>query len=131
MGLFTRIVEFGRVVLINYGPETGKLAVIVDVLDANRALVEGPDFPRQVVNFKRVTITNIKIDIPRAIGTGALKKVLAKNDIQAKFNSSSWGKKLINRKVRAGLSDFDRFKLMIAKNQRRYIVGKAYKKVKA
>ncbi len=33
---FTRFVEIGRVVLINYGPDAGKLATIIDVVDAKR-----------------------------------------------------------------------------------------------
>ncbi|KAF9405525.1 hypothetical protein BGZ94_003488, partial [Podila epigama] len=33
---FQRVVEIGRVVMINYGPDAGKLAVIVDVIDHNR-----------------------------------------------------------------------------------------------
>lgn len=33
---FTRYVEIGRVALINYGPEYGKLVVISDVVDQNR-----------------------------------------------------------------------------------------------
>ncbi|KAJ3340211.1 hypothetical protein HDU93_007301 [Gonapodya sp. JEL0774] len=34
--LFQRLVEVGRVVLLNYGPDAGKLAVIVDIIDHNR-----------------------------------------------------------------------------------------------
>lgn len=34
--LFTRFVEVGRVVLINYGPDNGKLATIIDVVDQNK-----------------------------------------------------------------------------------------------
>jgi len=34
--VFTRFVEVGRVVLINYGPDNGKLATIIDVVDAKR-----------------------------------------------------------------------------------------------
>ena len=33
---FSRNVEVGRVALINYGKEYGKLVVIVDVVDQNR-----------------------------------------------------------------------------------------------
>lgn len=33
---FKRYVEIGRVALINYGPEFGKLVVITDVIDQNR-----------------------------------------------------------------------------------------------
>jgi ribosomal protein L14E/L6E/L27E len=34
--LYNRFVQIGRVVVVNYGPETGKLATIVDVVDQNR-----------------------------------------------------------------------------------------------
>ena len=33
---FKRYVEIGRVALINYGPDCGKLVVISDVVDQNR-----------------------------------------------------------------------------------------------
>ena len=33
---FTRFVEVGRVVLINFGPDAGKLATVLDVVDAKR-----------------------------------------------------------------------------------------------
>lgn len=33
---FSRYVEIGRVALISYGPEYGKLVVITDVVDQNR-----------------------------------------------------------------------------------------------
>ena len=34
--LFTRFVEIGRVVLVNYGPDCGKLATVIDVVDGNK-----------------------------------------------------------------------------------------------
>ncbi len=33
---FTRNVEIGRIALVNYGEEYGKLVVITDVVDQNR-----------------------------------------------------------------------------------------------
>ena len=36
-------------------------------------------------------------------------------DVKNKWENSSWGRKLIVQKRRAALSDFDRFKLMLAK----------------
>jgi hypothetical protein len=33
---FARLAEIGRVALINYGPEYGKLVVISDIVDQNR-----------------------------------------------------------------------------------------------
>ena len=38
---FSRYVEIGRVALINYGPEYGKLVVITDVVDQNRVRPPG------------------------------------------------------------------------------------------
>lgn len=34
--MYKRLVEIGRVALINSGPDEGKLCVIVDVVDQNR-----------------------------------------------------------------------------------------------
>ena len=60
---FKRYVELGRVCLINYGEEAGKLATIVDVIDNNRVLVDGPEtgVKRQQINLKRIQLTDIKI----------------------------------------------------------------------
>ncbi|XP_075087693.1 large ribosomal subunit protein eL14-like [Nicotiana tabacum] len=60
-----RFVEIGRVALINYGKEYGKLVVIVDVIDQNRALVDALDMVRSQINFKRLSLTDIKMDIKR------------------------------------------------------------------
>ena len=38
---FSRYVEIGRVALISYGPEYGKLVVITDVVDQNRVRTTG------------------------------------------------------------------------------------------
>lgn len=43
---FRRYVEIGRVAVVNYGPEAGKLVVIVDVVDRNRvSCVPGESLP--------------------------------------------------------------------------------------
>ena len=36
---FTRYVEIGRVAMINYGPEYGKLVVISDVMNQNKVRI--------------------------------------------------------------------------------------------
>ena len=41
---FKRYVEIGRVALVNYGEDYGKLVVIVDVLDQNRVMLTTPSF---------------------------------------------------------------------------------------
>jgi len=39
--LYTRFAEIGRIVLIQYGPDAGKLATIVDVVDQNKVRARG------------------------------------------------------------------------------------------
>ncbi|RZC66569.1 hypothetical protein C5167_010252 [Papaver somniferum] len=84
---FKRYVEIGRVALVNYGE------------NYEQALVDAPDMVRSQMSFKRLSLTDIKIDI----------------DVKKKWESSSWGRKFNVQKKRASLNDFDRFKVMLAK----------------
>ncbi|CAJ1976454.1 unnamed protein product [Sphenostylis stenocarpa] len=127
---FKRYVEIGRIALVNYGKEYGKLVVIVDVIDQNRALVDAPDMVRSQVNFKRLSLTDIKIDIKRVPKKKDLVKAMEAADVKNKWENSSWGRKLIVRKRRAALSDFDRFKLMLAKIKRAAVVRQELSKLK-
>ncbi|RLN53834.1 hypothetical protein BBJ29_009689 [Phytophthora kernoviae] len=90
---FTRFVSIGRVVLINYGPDAGKIATIIDVVDENQALVDGPfsvtGVNRHVINFKRLSLTDLTVDIPLQAREKTLKKALAKADTLAKWEAST------------------------------------------
>ncbi|KAI4980617.1 hypothetical protein ZWY2020_021102 [Hordeum vulgare] len=119
---FKRFVEIGRVALVNYGKDYGRLVVIVDVVDQNRFHYRGPRGRlliriRCQMNFKRLSLTDIKIDIvyPQK---ATLIKAMEEADVKTKWENSSWGKKLIVQKRRASLNDFDRFKVMLAKIKR-------------
>ncbi|KAJ3008153.1 60S ribosomal protein L14 [Thoreauomyces humboldtii] len=132
MTVFNRFVEIGRVVLVTYGPDAGKLAVIVDIVDHSRVLVHGPttDVKRQSISFKRCTLTDLKLDVPRTIGTVALTKAVEKQELVARWSKTAWAQKIARRDARAATSDFDRFKLMVARKQRRTTVGKAAAKLR-
>lgn len=105
------------------------------------------------MNFKRLSLTDIKIDIKRVPKKKDLIKAMEAAgrlfiyqnnflllllllffkvlfvvivpcvnwfclhliDVKGKWEKSSWGRKLIVRKRRAALNDFDRFKIMLAK----------------
>jgi len=124
MPLFKRFVEVGRLALVNYGPDEGKVAVIVDVLDHNRALIDGPTtgVARQSINFKRISLTGFKVKIPHSIKSRGLKKALTTSDVINKWKSSAWAQKLEVRAKRQSLTDFDRFKLVVLRKRRRAIV---------
>ncbi|CAN0885909.1 60S ribosomal protein L14-1 [Linum grandiflorum] len=128
--VFRRCVEIGRVALINYGKDYGKLVVIVDVVDQNRALVDAPDMVRSQLNFKRLTLTDIKIEINRVPKKKTLVEAMEKADVKGKWENSSWGRKLIVQKRRASLSDFDRFKVMLVKIKRGGLVRQELAKLK-
>jgi large subunit ribosomal protein L14e len=106
---FKRNAEVGRVAVVNYGPETGKLVVISDIVDQNRALVDRPDEVRRVINFKRLALTDIKLDIPRLAKKKVLSEALSTADVFSSFEKSAWGQKLAKRQQKTQLTDFERF----------------------
>jgi len=116
---FTRFVQIGRVCLINYGPYEGKLCVILDVIDQNRALVSGPSsgVPRQALNFKRMALTDFRIRINRSARNKVVAKALETEKIKEKWEQTSDAKRLATRAKRANLTDFDRFKVMVLKKK--------------
>lgn len=126
---FKRYVEVGRVAMLTKGANAGSLVVIVDIVNHRTALVDSPlgdkHVERQVVNFNDITLTPITIaKFPRGARTGVVTKKWAAADVDGKWSASAWAQKLAARETRANLSDFERFKLMRAKKQRRFIVDK-------
>merc|ERR1711915_329428 len=125
-------VEVGRVAMIAHGDDKGKLVVILDVVDQNRALVDGPctGVSRKQINFKALHLTSLKMEIPRAVRTGTLTKAWTKQGMQGKWEATGWAKKLADREKRAQLSDFDRFKLMKAKQARNRLINIEFGKLR-
>ena len=111
---FKKFVEIGRVAIVNYGPLAGKVAVIVDILNTTRVLIHGPKegVRRQEISLKRLTLTDFKLDIKRGIHKDNLVKAIEEYKLDDKFKESNYAKKVEKRKLRANLTDFDRFKVM-------------------
>merc|ERR1711944_5309 len=130
--VYKRFVEIGRVAYIAFGPDEGKLAVIVDVVDQNRALIDGPcsGVARKQISFKMLHLTDYVIKIGPSSRAGIVKKAWEKAEITQKWEASSWAKKIANRKMRASITDFDRFKLMKAKQARNRIVNREMGKLR-
>ena len=118
--VFKRFVEVGRVIIINYGPYTGKLAVIVDVLTTTKVLVQGVKggVRRQELSLNRVTLTDEKINITRNAKKDAVAKALEESKVEEKIKKSKLGQKVELRQKRANLTDFDRFKVMRLRQKR-------------
>jgi large subunit ribosomal protein L14e len=126
---FKKFVEIGRVAIVNYGPLAGKVAVIVDILNTTRVLIHGPKegVRRQEISLKRLTLTDFKLDIKRGIHKDNLVKAIDEYKLDDKFKESIYAKKVEKRKLRANLTDFDRFKVMRLRQQRRVLRSKAVK----
>ena len=124
---FTRFVEVGRVALINYGEDVGKLVTILDVVDSKRVLVDGPQsitgIHRQVISVKRLSLTDVKVDkLPRNATQKNIVKAWTEQGTLKKWEATAWAKKMQNKKLRAGMDDFARFKVMVAKKQKSKLV---------
>lgn len=130
---FKRFVEVGRVVLINFGPDAGKLATIIDIVDQNKCLIDGPaeitGVNRQVISYTRIALTDLTVKIQMNARQKTLKKAWAEADTMAKWEATSWAKKLSSKKKRANLNDFSRFKVMVAKKQKASIIAAKMKEL--
>ena len=128
--VFRRIVEVGRVIIINYGPLTGKLAVIVDILTTTKVIVQGlkGGVRRQELSLRRVTLTDYKIDIKRGAKREEVLKAIENYKLEEKFKKSNLAKKNELRQKRANLTDFDRFKVMRLRQKRAVLRHSAFKK---
>ena len=127
---FKKFVEIGRAVYINYGKDQGKCAIILDIVNEKRVLIEGPetDVERQVIPVRRLTLTKFKVPILKNQRTGVVKKAIQKFKLQEKWSQTGAGKKLSNKTKRANLSDFDRFKVMLLKKRlNKTVVARAHK----
>ena len=130
--VFRKFVEVGRVVLINYGPYAGKLAVVVEIINTAKVLVDGPTtgVKRQEISLKRISLTDFKIDVPKSIKRAALKKAITDFGLEKQWGESSWARKLQKRARRAQLTDFDRFKVKVLKQRRTVLQNIALKNKK-
>ena len=86
--------EVGRVARINFGCQEGKLAVIVDIINENRVLIDGAHVQRQVIPIRRLRLTNYIVKIGRGARTGSVKKALETEQLQSKWDQSASGKRL-------------------------------------
>jgi len=127
-------VQIGRVCLINRGEFAGKICTILDVVDQNRALVDGPvdstGVHRQQMSFKNLALTPIVVEISRCVRQATLAKALKDQKVVEQWESSSWAIKLKAQRVKKTLNDFDRFKTMVAHKKRSSEVHRALAQLK-
>ncbi|PSS18881.1 hypothetical protein PHLCEN_2v3196 [Hermanssonia centrifuga] len=76
--------------------------------------------------YKHLTLTPFRLTkLPRAAGSGVVKKQVEAEAIVEKWEKSSWAQKRAAIEKRRSLNDFQRFVVMIAKKSRTDRVRKA------
>ncbi|XP_066848073.1 large ribosomal subunit protein eL14 [Anser cygnoides] len=129
--VFKRFVEIGRVAFVAFGPHAGKLVAVVDVIDQNRALVDGPcsGVRRQAMPFKCMQLTDFVIKFPHSARQKFVRRAWEKENINEKWAATRWAKKIEARAKKAKMTDFDRYKVMKAKKMRNRIIKHEIKKL--
>jgi large subunit ribosomal protein L14e len=86
-----------------------------------KAFVDGPStitgVVRQAIPFKRLSLTDIVIPIQRSPRLKALTKAFQDAKVLEKWEKTAWAKKQAVKSKRASLNDFDRFKVMLGKQE--------------
>ncbi|CAD8184656.1 unnamed protein product [Paramecium pentaurelia] len=131
--VLAKFVEVGRVVKINYGPQEGRLATIVEILNDKRVLIDGPTtgVQRQVIPIRRLTLTKFNLKgATRGARTGVITKAIKKSDPFAQYAQTVAAKKVAKKALRAKLNDFDRFRVMILRKRRSALLSTQLKSLK-
>ncbi|KAI4480608.1 PREDICTED: 60S ribosomal protein L14 [Polistes canadensis] len=125
---FQRFVESGRVAYVSDGPYQGKLVAIVDVIDQNRVLVDGPaaNVPRGQMRLNELHLTKFRLRFPYTGSTRVVRKAWENGKIDELWKDTMWARKVAAKKKRAELSDFDRFKLRKARQIRNKLKTHAF-----
>ncbi|KIW09362.1 uncharacterized protein PV09_00260 [Verruconis gallopava] len=134
-----RLVEVGRVVVFaSPNQYAGRIAVITEIIDHKRVVVEGPSsnaskvVPRHSARLAEVQLTPIVISkLPRGIGSGPLKGKWEAAEVEKKWEESAFAKSRAKSAKRRQLNDFERFKVMRLRKQVRFEEKKQLAKIKA
>lgn len=75
------------------------------------------------MNFNKLWLTDFKIRISHSAREKQVRKRFEEGEILSKWEKTSWAKKIAMKKRRKTLTDFDRFKLKVLKQQVKLVFG--------
>ena len=80
-----------------------------------------------MISLRRLALTSIVVDLKeeKSPSKEALAAALKAADVEGKWAASAWGKKLAKQAARKNLTDFDRYKVMVARTKRKALIAKA------
>lgn len=85
--------------------------------------MDGPctNVKRQAISFSKLSLTDFKVKISHSAREKQVRKAYEEADVTTKWQQTAWARRIEKKAVRSGLTDFDRFKLKVLKQQ----VGRA------
>lgn len=110
-------VEIGRIAMLTHGPQRGRIAAIVNIVDQNRALIDGPltGVKRRSAMFKTLRMTKLKIKIQPNAPTKQIVDAWKKDKIRSQWHQTKMYQQIKALRLRRKMTDFDRFKLYKAR----------------
>ncbi|XP_063698794.1 large ribosomal subunit protein eL14 [Culicoides brevitarsis] len=132
MPAFKKFVQTGRIARCARGKFKGKLVSIVDIIDQNRVLIDGPlsGVPRQQYPVSHLYLTKFRVKFPYTAPTRVVRKALEAFNLKEKWSSTQWAERAKAKHARVTLTDFDRFKIRTVRRQRNRLVTPVYHKLK-
>ena len=102
------------------------------MIDQNRVLIDGPTtgVNRQSFTTKRLHLTSIVLPIHHGSRGRTIRKAWTTADVDSKWAKTSWAQKIQRKKLRENMTDFDRFKVMRARQMRNEILNTTFGKLR-
>ena len=72
---------------------------------------------RQALSFNKLSLTDFKINVSRSAREKQLRKAYEAADVSTRWEQTAWARRIAKKATRRGLTDFDRFKLRVLRQQ--------------
>lgn len=72
---------------------------------------------RHAISFSKLSLTDFTVKISRSARQKQVKRAFEEADIVTKWEQTAWAKRIARKVKRAQLTDFDRFKLRVLRQQ--------------
>lgn len=129
--VFRHFVEVGQVAYISFGHCAGNLVTIVNVIDQNRALVDGlcTQVRKQVMPLKCMQLIDFIFKFSHSARKKYVQQTWHQADISTKWAATRWAKKIEARERNTKMTDFDHYQVVKAKKMRNRIIKTEVKKL--
>lgn len=122
-------IRAGRLVRILRGPRQDHVGVIVDIVDANRILIENPTdrkMWRHVANVKNIEPLKYVANVSRNCSSKALRETLESSGVLARYAGTRTARRVEAKRALAASTDFERYQLRVARRSRAHWARKIF-----